>query len=294
MTSPRLRLAAGAVLISFTGVLARLADVSGVTTALYRLVYALPVLVAAFAVRAGQGKPPRLVAAVSAVGLLDGGSILLYHLAIERSGVAVPTLVVNLHVVVAAIGGAVVFGDRLTRRHWAAMAVTLAGIVAVADPGGEASGASAAGVALAAGAAVLVGGYFLGLRRVRTGRADLTSLDVVASVTPASLAVNLVAAAAAGQAAPPPSWAANAWLVVLAICTPVLGTWLIVSSIGRMASVTSSAILLLQPLLAFVWGAAFFHEVSAAPQLAGFALALVGIALLTFIPAGGPASDGQA
>ncbi len=286
MASPRVRLAAGAVLISFTGVLARLANVGGETTALYRLVYALPVLVAVYAVRTRRGARPRLVAAVSALGLLDGGSILLYHLAVERSGVAVPTLVVNLHVVVAAVGGAVLFGDRLAGRHWAAVAVTLAGIVIVADPAGGGTAVSVAGVLLAGGAAVLVGGYFLGLRRVRTGRGDLTSLDVVASVTPAALAVNLMAATLAGQAAPPGSWAANGWLVVLAICTPVLATWLIVSSIGRMASVTSSAILLLQPLLAFVWGAAFFHEVSAAPQLAGFGLALAGIALLAFTPVG--------
>ncbi|MEZ5410161.1 MAG: crosslink repair DNA glycosylase YcaQ family protein [Acidimicrobiales bacterium] len=129
----------------------------------------------------------------------------------------------------------------------------------------------------------------------RTGRAELTSLDVVASVTPAALAVNLAAAALAGQASPPGSWAANGWLVLLAICTPVLGTWLIVSSIARMASVTSSAILLLQPLLAFVWGAMFFDEVSATAQLAGFTLALAGIAVLAINPAGAlrPAGTGR-
>lgn len=66
-------------------------------------------------------------------------------------------------------------------------------------------------------------------------------------------------------------------MIALALCTPVLGWWLLTSSIHKLPASFTSVTLLLQPALALVWGVLLLGEPLDARKAIGCACVLVGI-----------------
>lgn len=277
-----LRTWAGATLISFSAVYVRLADVEALRSAFLRVAYALPVfaLLLAFS---GRGRPRwrgRVVGLAVVAGAALGLDLVTWHLSIGLIGAGLATVLPNLQVIFVGVAGVVLFRERPRWWFWVALPAVLGGVWLLGAVGRPvvAGGSVAAGVALGVVTAALYSVYLVVVRVARLRRPAATSIEIMASATiGAALAVGVVAAPQ-GLAAPAPTLASNLWLVVLALGSQVAGWLLLSSSIHRLPAALTSVALLLQPVLALVWGAVFLSEPVGRPQVLGAAVVLAGVA----------------
>lgn len=277
-----LRTWAGATLISFSAVYVRLADVEALRSAFLRVAYALPVFALLLAVT-GRGRPRwrgRIVWLAVVAGAALGLDLVTWHLSIGLIGAGLATVLPNLQVIFVGVVGVLVFRERPRWWFWVALPVVLSGVWLLGAVGRPvvAGGSVAAGVVLGVVTAALYSVYLVVVRIARLRRPGASSVEIMASATiGAALAVGVVAAPQ-GLAAPAPTLVANLWLALLALGSQVGGWLLVSSSIHRLPAALTSVALLLQPVLALVWGAAFLREPVGTPQVIGAVVVLAGVA----------------
>jgi drug/metabolite transporter (DMT)-like permease len=81
-----------------------------------------------------------------------------------------------------------------------------------------------------------------------------------------------------------PALESQAWLVLLALSSQVLG-WLLISvSLPRLPAAITSIVLMLQPMTTVLLGAVLLSEKPSAVQLSGVAVVLAGVAFATVRP----------
>ena len=177
---PTATIAAGAVCISSTAVLMRLADTSASLAALGRCLFALPVLGALAWLERRRGAPPmpsrqRWLARLA--GVVLAADLIVWDHTIADIGAGLSTVVGNLEVLIIAVLAWLVLGERPRRSLVLASPVMLAGLVLV---GGLADGAGShvygadprLGVVLGVGVALLYAIYILMLRQATSAPAD--------------------------------------------------------------------------------------------------------------------------
>ena len=272
----------GAVLISFSGVWVRLADVEAARSAFLRGAYALPVLAVLVALRARSGEGQRhwfRPLAVTA-GLLFGVNLLAWHASVGIIGAGLGTVLPNLQVVVVGLLGVALFRERPAVGFWVALPTVLAGIWLLAAVGRPVvvGGSVPVGVALGVLAGVTYGSWMVLLRFARVREGDRSAPEMLWSLTLGATVVTGTAAAVQGVAGPA-GWPADGWLLLLAIGSQVIGWLLLTSSIHLLPAAATSVALLLQPVLALVWGALLLSEPVGPPQVAGAFVVLFGVGL---------------
>ncbi|MBW3621108.1 MAG: DMT family transporter [Actinobacteria bacterium] len=279
-----LRTWTGAVLISFSAVYVRLADVEPVRSSFLRAAYALPafvVLVVLARRRAGRPALGGLVGLAVIAGAFLGGDLFAWHSSIEHIGAGLGTVLPNLQVVLVGVAGVVFFRERPRPVFWLALPAVLVGIWllgAVGEPV-EVGGNVPFGVLLGVLTAALYSVFLVGMRVARLRRPDASAVEVMGSATLGAALVTGAFAASQGVAAPAGEWPADGWLVLLALSSQVLAWVLLSSSIHRLPAALTSIALLIQPVLAMVWGALILGEELGLPQVAGAAIVLAGVAV---------------
>lgn len=275
------------VLISFSAVYVRLADVEPARSAFLRNAYALP----AFAVliwwlrhrseRAGRpGRGPIVPAAVVA-GLFLGMDFIAWHESIAIVGAGLGTVFPNIQVVFVSIIAIFVFGERPHPVFWAALPVVLAGLWLL-GVGGEpivAGGSMLVGIALGVFTALFYAIFLIVLRRARLRRPAARAAQVIASATLGAAILTGLFALVRGVAGPAPTLADNGWMLLYALGSQVLGWLLITSSLHLLPASLTALALLLQPMLAMVWGATLLDEPIGVVEVGGAAILLVGVAV---------------
>lgn len=280
---PLLRTWAGVVLISFSAVFVRLADVEPARSAFLRNAYALPAL-AGLACwnrwRAGLALGGALVPMAVAAGLLLAVDLVAFHISIGIIGAGLGTVLPNLQVVFVGLAALALFGERPYGSFWAALPVVLAGVWLLGATGRAVTGEGSVPVGVAFGllSAVFYSGFIVTLRQARLRHAGASASEALASATLGATLTTGVFAAVRGVAAPAGTWPADGWLVALALACQVAGWLLLTSSIHRLPAGLTSVALLLQPVLTLLWGATLLHEPIGWPQLAGAAVLLAGVA----------------
>ncbi len=277
--TPVLTAIAGAATIAFSAVLVRLADVEPATAAVFRCLYALPVL--ALLARAEDRRlgprPLRSRRLGLAAGVFFAADLILWHHAIEAVGAGLATVLGNLQVVVVGLLAWLLLGERPSSRLLVAVPVVLAGVVLLSgalggDPYGE---DPVLGVVLGAATSTAYAGYILVLR------AGATDLRRPAGPLADATAVTAVVAAGAGvllgELDLVPSWPAHGWLVALALTSQVLGWMLISVSLPRLPAALTALVLLLQPGVSLALAAALLGERPSPVQLVGAAIVLAGV-----------------
>jgi drug/metabolite transporter (DMT)-like permease len=287
---------AGAVCISSSAVLMKLAHTSPSITALGRCAFALPLLgVLAWAERR-HGAPPLPVRSrwlARLAGLFLAGDLIVWSHAISAIGAGLSTVVGNLQVIIIAVLAWIFLGERPRRSLLLAFPVMLAGLVLVgglADAGGSrAYGANPGlGVVFGVAVAVIYAIYILTLRQATSARgraADGTRPDgarpAVAAVLFEATAGATVASAVLGLVLNDyrlgPAWPTLGWLALLALTSQVIGWLLITVSMPRLPAGMIGALLLVQPAGSVALSYAFLDERPSALQLAGVVLVLAGV-----------------
>jgi drug/metabolite transporter (DMT)-like permease len=270
---------AGALCITFSAILVKLADVSPAAAAVWRCAYALPWLAALAAWehrRLGPREPGERRFAVLA-GVLLVVDLICWHQAIKDVGAGLGTVLGNLQVVIIPFVAWAMLDERPDRRILAVLPLVFTGIVLIS--GVLEHGAYGAnpprGIVFGAATGICYSGFILLLRR---GNADTRRpAGPLFDATITSALVALAAAVVLGQTDLAPSWPAHAWLAILGLSSQVVGWMLISVSLPRLPAALTSLTLTVQPVGSVILGVILLSEEPSLLQVAGVALILAGL-----------------
>src|SRR5215218_170455 len=261
--------------IAFSSILVRLSHTAPSTSAVFRCLYALPVL-AVLARREDLrlgARPSRDRVLAFGAGVFLGLDLLFWHRSIADIGAGLATVLANLQVAAVPLLAWAVLGERPGRRVLAALPVVLLGIVLISgalEQGGYGRD-PAAGAVFGVLTGLMYAGFILVLRQSSADRRPAGGL-VIGDV-------DLV-----------PWWPGHGWLVVLALTSQVLG-WLVISiSLPRLPAALASMLLTIQPIGSVVLGAIIFAEAPSALQVAGVVALLSGLVAVARTGPAPPAS----
>jgi drug/metabolite transporter (DMT)-like permease len=276
----------GALVIAFSAILVRLAEVSPSTAAFFRCAYALPVLgLLAWLERrryGGRSRRDRMLA--WAAGLFFAADLTFWHHSIEAVGAGLATVLGNTQVVFVALLAWAALGERPESRSLVAIPVVFLGVTLISGVIG--SGAYGDDPALGVVFGVLTGiAYALFILILRHGSSDERSpAGPLFDATASAAVFSAIGGIAVGDIDWAPNLESQAWLVLLALSSQVLG-WLLISvSLPRLPAVLTSIVLMLQPVSTVFLGAVLLSEAPSAVQLLGVAIVIAGVAVATLRP----------
>lgn len=269
---------AGVLVISFSAILVRLSGVSPDTSAFFRALYALPVLLLLWRLR-GVGLRPRLALMALASGLFLGLDLALWHRSIRWIGAGLATVLANTQVIFVGLAAWLLQGERPRRSVLFAVPLAFAGMALVsglgrADAYGE---RPLLGTLFGLLAGISYAVFLLVFRRA--SRDEATPFGAFSICTVGVVATTGAFGGASGGLDLAWAWPAHGWLIALALGSQVVGWLLIAYALPRLPAVETSVLLLLQPMASVIWAYLLFAEALSAVQWAGVALLLGGVAL---------------
>ncbi|WP_086850574.1 DMT family transporter [Amycolatopsis kentuckyensis] len=287
---PRLLAALGSFCISLSSVFIKVSHVSGSTSAFWRCLFALPVLLAlAGRERRKAGPAPRRVLLPLLAGTGLGLDFVLWGEAIPRVGAGIATVLLAVQVVLVPLLAFAFLAERPSKRFLAAVPVLLAGIVLAGGFAG--TGSFGPDPVTGAVAALLAGaGYagYLFLIRLSGGTGTQAHSLVLATISAGVVAV--VLGVPTGTLDLTPGWPAFGWLIALAGVGQLAGWLLISAALPRMSATTGATLMLLQPVGAVLLGIGLLGETPGPAQLIGCAGV---VAAVCFAGGGRSAREGR-
>ena len=270
---------AGALTIAWSSILVAWADVSPETAAVFRCVYALPLL-GLLAWREDRSLGPREARSrrlAALAGVFFAADLIFWHHSIADVGAGLATVLANLQVALVPLVAWAVLSEHPSRRVLVTLPVVLLGVVLVSGALEE----SAFGDHPARGAlfGVLTGIVYAGfILLLRAGSADLRRpAGPLFDATAVAALGGIAAGAALGRLDLAPAWPEHGWLVLLALSSQVLGWMLISTSLPRLPAAVASILLTIQPVGSVVLGALLLAEAPTGLQLAGVVAILAGL-----------------
>ena len=269
----------GAVCLSASAVLIKLADTGPATAAFYRCFLALPVLIALAVVehrRRGPRRPAAHLGAILAGAFLSVDLVLWNH-AIADVGAGIATVLGNLQVLFVALAAWVLLRERPGRRFLLALPVVMTGVVLVSGLAGAGAGDihPLAGLVFGLGTSLAYTAFLLILRQTSAGTPHIAG--PLAEVTTVAVLGSLLLGLAFGGLRLDVPWPSLRWLLLLSITSQTVGWLLITASLPRLPAAVSSLLLLLQPVAALGLAAAVLAERPSLAQLAGAVLVCGGV-----------------
>src|ERR671934_1084072 len=280
---PVLAALSGALAISFSGILFRVAHVSPATGAVFRCLYALPVLwpLARLEDRRYGPRPLKQRALAWVAGLFFAVDLIAWHEGIEQVGAGLATVLGNLQVVLVGVLAWAILRERPANRSLAAIPVALAGVVLIsgAFENGAYGRNPGLGVAYGILTALAYSAFLLGLREgnrdLRRPAGPLFDATLVSGL--AAILIGVVW----GNLDWVPDWKAQAYLLLLAWSSQALG-WLLISiTLPRLPAALTSVLLTFQPVLSVLFAWAILDESPSALQLGGVALVVSGLLIVS-------------
>jgi drug/metabolite transporter (DMT)-like permease len=275
--------AAGALVIAFSAILVRLAEVSPSTAAVFRCAYALPLLgLLAYLERKRYGPRPareRHIALVA--GIFFAADLTFWHHSIGAVGAGLATVLANVQVVLVGVIAWLALGERPERRSALAVPVVLLGVVLISGAVGSGAYGHNPGLGAIYGlvTAFTYAVFILLLRRA--GADPRRPAGPLFDATLTSTFAAAIAGIVVGDIDFLPGLESQAWLITLALTSQVLG-WLLISvSLPRLPALLTAITLTLQPVGSVILGVILLSERPSGVQLAGVAVVIAGIVLAT-------------
>jgi drug/metabolite transporter (DMT)-like permease len=278
----RLMALLGVLGLSFAAIFVRLADVSPNTTAVFRGLYALPVLLVTWwAVRHHDTRPLALRGVAVAAGLLLALDFTFWHRGIALIGAGLATVLVNTQVIFVALLAWLILGERPPRLALWMVPVVFGGVVLASGAGQTRAYGDAplTGALLATLAGMAYAGFILVLRAANRMRQHPAGplLDTTVGLTVGSLLLGLTDPGLDLV----PHLPAHGWLIALALVVQVAGWLCLGVALPRLPALETSVLILLQPVGTVAWGWLLFDERMGPGQWVGTVLVLGGVGVLT-------------
>jgi drug/metabolite transporter (DMT)-like permease len=286
---PTLPALAGAIAIAFSAILYRYADVSPSTGAFFRCAYAVPplLLLAWWEDRRLGPRPWRTRIWAWLAGAFFAADLILWHHSIEYVGAGLATVLGNTQIVLVGLVAWLLFRERPSGPLLAAIPVAMGGVVLIS--GVLEDGAYGEDPALGVLFGVLTGVAYTGfLLTLRHGSSDLRrAAGPLCDATLAAALLIIPPGLLLGELDLWPSASAQAWLLLLALSSQVLGWLLITVSLPRLPAVVTSVLLTLQPVCSVLLAAVLLGEDPSQLQLLGVVAILGGLLLASTARRGG-------
>lgn len=292
---PELQIVAGSVLISFSAVFVKLAQVGPTASGVYRNVFGALALLAIIVWRRDRvwNGMRRLRWALLA-GLCFAADIYFWHRSILYVGPGLATILGNFQVFAMAAVGIFVFHERATWRFLVAIPLAVTGLFLLVGLHWDGLGADyRRGVLYGVLTAVSYALYLLSLRAARREKDRVSAVANLAVVSAFTALLLGGAAGVTGESLRIPDARTALVLVAYGVLCQALG-WIIISRTFHLVDASRAAlILLLQPALTFLWDIAFFARPTTPVEAAGAGLAITAI-YLGGVRASRPAGAGAA
>jgi drug/metabolite transporter (DMT)-like permease len=245
---PALALVFGLVTIGTSAILIRLAGTSGVVAVLYRMSIGALAILPLF-LQQRQHRPPltwKAARPALLAGIFFAGDLLAWSTGVVISGATNPTLLANTAPLWVGLGAIFVFRERLGRRFWVGLILTMAGAAAVLGLDTIESFTVGLGTLLGLLAGMFYGSYFLVTQRGRA-KLDVISYFWVSSLTAAVILGGC--ALVSGQRVVGYSGATYMYLLALGLGPQALG-WLAINyAQGHLPAAIVSPTMLGQPVV---------------------------------------------
>lgn len=214
-------------------------------------------------------------------GLLFACDLFAWHRSVLLVGAGMSTILANTQVFGTAVLSYFIFKERLTLGFFIAALSGIVGVVLLIGIGSDIAFTAPyiRGVFLGLLTALFYAHYIITLKVAgqREGRPP-SFITLMAWVSLASAFFLLIASLLVERHEfLPPDWYSVAILVTLALVAQALGWWAISQALPRLDAHRSGLALLLQPVLATVWGALFFAERLTPLQVVGAITTLAAI-----------------
>jgi drug/metabolite transporter (DMT)-like permease len=271
-------LVTGAIVTGPSSTFMQAAHVSAATAAVYRCLYAVPVLAALAVLESrrigGRDIRERLLALVA--GSFLGIDLVLWGHSIAGLGAGIATVVSSLQVFPVSLLGWLVLGEGPGRRLLMAAPVAVVGMLLLAGAAG--AGATGpdpvAGLVYGLGSSCCFAVFLLCLRMGQRGRQVVGPLlDATLGAATSAAIVGL----ATGSLTVPPPAAAEPYLILLAFWSQIAGWLLITFGLRGMPTARGALLFLVNPLVALVVAAVALGERPSAAQLAGCVIVCVAV-----------------
>lgn len=281
--TPLVVLSAGAVCISFAAIFVKLLgmDKMGPTAiAFWRTLFGAAILFSWSALRRDR---LTLTASVTRWSVLAGFIFFLdlffWHRSILYAGAGMATILANTQVFGTAVLSFLIFKERLTFKFFAAAVCAVAGVALLIGLGSEIefSVRYLKGIAFGLLTGIVYANYIVVVKIAGQSESKPSFLTLMAWTSLFSALFLGVAGLLEKDRFMPPDLFSVFILFALALVAQALGWWAIASSLPKIAASRSGLALLLQPVLATVWGVFFFHEYLTPLQIVGGLITLVAI-----------------
>ncbi|MDF1545862.1 MAG: DMT family transporter [bacterium] len=276
-------LVAGAVCISFAPVFVKAIDteVLGPTPiAFWRLLLGALIL---FGWGGLSGHSPKISSRIFGWALLAGSifyvDLFVWHRSIYYAGAGMATILGNTQVFMTAILSYFVFKEVLTGRFFIAAISGILGVVLLVGVGSDvqASKEYLLGIAFGLATGVAYAHYIITVKHGGSKKDRPHLLVFMGWVSLTSAFVSGLSVLIEGEPFMPTESSAWLNLVGVALVAQAIGWWAISTGLLRIEASRSGLILLLQPILATVWGWLFFSEQLSTLQLLGAAITLTAV-----------------
>ncbi|MGD8324602.1 MAG: DMT family transporter [Gammaproteobacteria bacterium] len=279
LNSPRIRLFAGAILISFSPVFVRLVDVAPTASAFYRVFIGGGILAAYLVItRTRPGLSRTAWIALIGAAIFFSLDLWFWHRSILYIGPGLSTLLANMQVFFMIAAGAFVLRQRPNTLEIFAATLAVVGIAMITGPQwGGSSAAYRLGVGLGILTAISYAGYMLALRRARLQSSHPVPVPEVAVVSLITAAMLGLAAVIEGTSLSIPTPTDGGWLLAYGVASHAVGWLLIAGSLTRVSTTVTGIALLFQPSLSFLWDILFFARPVTVLEGLGATIALTAI-----------------
>ncbi|UCD64202.1 MAG: DMT family transporter [Candidatus Zixiibacteriota bacterium] len=273
----------GALCISFAAIFVKLLgqDMLGPTAiGFWRTAIGALILFAWVIARGDSLKmPPSILVFSVAAGFLFFLDLFFWHRSIIYAGAGMATILANTQVFFVSAVGFFLFRERLSFIFIIAAIAAFGGVVLLIGVGSEVEFTSVYlnGVIFGVLTGIVYGSYLVTLKKAGHRKECPGFMTVMAWTSLFTAVFCGISMLVESDPYLPPDWYSIFVLVSLALVAQALGWYVISTTLPKLRAAQSGLILLLQPVLATVWGVLFFAEHLTLLQVVGAAVTLVAI-----------------
>ncbi len=277
---PLAGLTAGAFIISFSSIFARLSTEAPVVNGFYRMMFGAVFLIALAFFTGSRFSFGRSMLYSAFAGVLLGTDMVFWHTGIDYIGPGLATLLANFQVFFLAAYDVAVEKKRVSGRLLLAMLLAVAGLYLLVSPGWSLSGGNfRTGVAASLIAGVFYAGFTIFIKKSSQTARPLDKTASIASACTASAVYLFGAVFLMGENPAVESTRDLGILLAYGFICQGVGWVLITGAIRAVRLSVVGLVLLLQPTLSWVWEVLIFSKAVTLTDITGALLAMAAIYL---------------
>lgn len=278
-----LEMTIGVTMISFSAVWVKLVQLGPTAIGFYRMLFGgllLAILVVVQRARLWYGWYPLRMGLL--LGLLFAADLTVWHRSILAVGPGLATVLGNFQVFILAAFGVVFLKERPGWKGLVAIPMAMIGLFLIVGPKWQSVDATyRVGVLLGLATACFYASYVLVLKRLTVyPDAPPPLYNITVSSLSTAMVMGLVALLQ-DESLTIPNMTNLGILIVYGLCGQVFGWVLITRNVSKLPTSRVGLLLLLQPILAFVWDLLFFKRPTTGLEILGAVVALTAIYLGT-------------